>query len=157
MPNTIRTEDFTNNLRTLLIETFESPQKPSTAYLDHGTGLFDTLDKLSVEQATRPITEGGTSVASQVKHLRFYIDVLEQIMDGATVEADWPDSWQVGEVTPEVWNTLKAELRTGYARLSQRLNTLENWGDEEVGDSMAILVHSAYHLGALRQIVRVVA
>ena len=156
MPDTIRTEDFTNNLRTLLTETFESPQKPSTAYLDHGTGLFDTLAKLSVEEAAKPITEGGTSVARQVKHIRFYIDVLEQIMDGSTVEADWQDSWLVGEVTPEVWGVLKADLRASYERLSQKLNTIETWGDEEVGDSMAIVVHTAYHLGALRQIVRVV-
>ncbi len=157
MPNTIRTEDFTNNLRTLLTETFESPQKPLTAYLDHGTGLFNTLDKLSVEQAAKPITEGGASVAGQVKHTRSYIDVLKQIMNGATVEADWPGSWQVGEVTPEVWSALKADLREGYERLSQRLNTIETWGDEEVGDSVAIVVHTVYHLGALRQIVRVVA
>lgn len=157
MPDTVRTEDFTNNLLTLLIETFESPQRSSSAYLDQNTGLFDTLNKLSVEQAAKPVTEGGTSRSGQVKHITFYIDVLEQIMDGLNREADWQGSWQVGEVTPEVWDTLKADLKTSYERLSQRLNTTSTWGDEEVGDSMAILVHTAYHLGALRQIVRVVA
>lgn len=157
MPDTIRTEDFTNNLLALLIETFESPRKPSSAYLDQNTGLFDTLNKLSVEQAAKPVTEGGTSIAGQVKHIKFYIDVLEQIMDGHNVEADWQGNWQVGEVTPEVWDALKADLKTSYERLSQRLNTTSIWGDEEVGDSIAILVHTAYHLGALRQIVRVVA
>ncbi len=157
MSNTISIEDFTINLSTLLVETFESPTKPSSAYLDQKTGLFDTIANVSAEQAAKPLKEGATSIAGQVKHIRFYIDVLEQIMDGITEEVDWQGSWHVEKVTPEVWEALKAELRTSYDRLSQRLASATRWGDEEVGDSMAIVVHTAYHLGAIRQIVQMAA
>jgi hypothetical protein len=34
------------------------------------------------------------------------------------------------------------------------LNSLPAWGDDSVCDSMAIVAHTAYHLGAIRQIRR---
>jgi hypothetical protein len=154
MSETVRREDFTNNLFTFLVETFESPPRPSSAYLDQKTGLFDTLTHISAEEASRPITEGGTTIAAQVEHTRFYLDVLEQFMDGRTEKVNWQDSWQVKEVTPETWETLKEELRASYERISRRLKGIETWGNDEVGDGMAIVIHTAYHLGAIRQIMR---
>jgi hypothetical protein len=32
----------------------------------------------------------------------------------------------------------------------ETLERLETWSDQQVGDSMAIAVHTAYHLGAIR-------
>ncbi len=156
MPTPIRFEDFTSNLFTLLIETFESPPRPFSAYLDQNTGLFDTLSHLSAEQASQPTTEGGTSIAAQVKHLKYYIEVFEQFLDSKKVEADWHASWQPKEVTPEAWETLKQDLETTYQRLKRKLESIETWNDDAVGDSMAIVVHTAYHLGAIRQIGRTV-
>ena len=151
----IRREDFTNNLFTFLVETFEGPPKPSSAYLDQKTGLFDTLSIVSAEAASKPITEAGTSIAAQVEHIRFYLDVLGQFMDGRTERVDWQDSWQVKGVTPEAWETLKEDLKATYERISLKLKGIETWADDEVGNSMAIVVHTAYHLGAIRQIMRV--
>ena len=157
MSEMIRREDFTSNLFTFLVETFESPPKPSSAYLDQKTGLFDTLSSISAEAASKPVTGDGTSIAAQVEHVRFYLDVLEQFMDGRTEKVNWQDSWQVKEVGPEAWEVLKEDLKATYERISQKLKGIEIWGDDEVGDSMAIVVHTAYHLGAIRQILRVVA
>jgi hypothetical protein len=156
MSTMIRPEDFTRNLFTLLIETFESPPRPSSAYLDQKTGLFDTLCHVSAEEASKPITENGTSIAAQVEHTRFYLDVLEQFMNGRMEKVNWQDSWKLKEVTPEAWETLKGDLKATYERISRKLKGIEAWGDDEVGDSMAIVVHTAYHLGAIRQIMRVV-
>jgi hypothetical protein len=36
----------------------------------------------------------------------------------------------------------------------ETLESLETWSDEAVGDSMAIVVHTAYHLGAIRHAVK---
>lgn len=156
MPEMIRREDFTSNLFTFLIETFESPPRPSSTYLDQKTGLFDTLTHVSAEEASKPITQDGTSIAAQVEHTRFYLDMLEQFMGGRTEKVNWQDSWLVKEVTPEAWETLKRDLKGSYERISRRLKGIERWGDDEVGDSMAIVIHTAYHLGAIRQMMRVV-
>jgi hypothetical protein len=142
MPEMIRREDFTSNLFTFLIETFESPPRPSSTYLDQKTGLFDTLSHVSAEEASKPITEDGTSIAAQVEHTRFYLDMLEQFMDGRAEKVNWQDSWLLKEVTPEAWETLKRDLKASYERISRRLKGIETWGDDEVGDGMAIVIHT---------------
>ena len=75
-------------------------------------------------------------------------------MQGATGKIDWAQSWLVGAVTPAEWDELRESLRRTYEAFAERLRAVEHWGDEEVGDSLAILVHTAYHLGAIRQLAR---
>lgn len=152
----LRSEDFVNNLFTLFVETFESPPKSASAYLDQKTGLFDTLANISAEQASKPISAGGTSIAAQVEHTRFHIDVIEQFIKGRTEKVNWDDSWQVREVTPEAWQQLQQDLKTAYESATETCKAFESWGDDEIGDSLAIVIHTAYHLGALRQIMKVV-
>jgi hypothetical protein len=36
------------------------------------------------------------------------------------------------------------------------LESTERWGDTPIGEAMAILTHTAYHLGAIRQMIPVV-
>ena len=156
MSETIATNDFVDNLFALLVETFESPPRPGSAYLDQKAGLFDTLNAVSAEQASRPVAEGGTSIAAQVEHTRFYLDAIEQFMNGRTEKVNWQESWQVEQVTPEAWERLKQDLKAAYENVTVKLKSTETWGDDEVGDSMAMVVHTAYHLGAIRQMMRVV-
>ena len=157
MSESIRKEDFVGSLLTFLVETFESSPGPASTYLDQKAGLFNTLEHVSAEQASKPVANGATSIAAQVEHIRFYVDVVEQFMSGRTQKVDWKDSWQVKEVTPEAWSTLKRDLRAAYESGTERFKNIEAWGDDEVGDSMAVVVHTAYHLGAVRQMVRVLA
>ncbi len=152
----VRREDFTGNLFTFLVETFEGPPKSASAYLDQKAGLFDTLEHLSADRASQPVTEGATSIAAQVEHIRFYMDVLEQFMDGRTEKVDWKDSWGVQKVTPEAWATLKRDLKAAYDSVTEKFESTNEWGDDEVGDRLAIVVHTAYHLGAIRQMVKVI-
>lgn len=156
MPNMICQEDLTSNLFSLLIETFESPPRPSSAYLDQKAGLFDTLSRISAEEASKAVTTGGATIAAHVEHTRFYLDVVLQFMDGRTEKVNWQDGWQTREVTPEAWEALKGDLRATYERVGQRLKRIGTWGDDEIGESMAVVVHTAYHLGAIRQMARVV-
>ena len=107
----IRKEDFVSNLLTFLVETFESPPGPASTYLDQKAGLFSTLEQVSAEQASKPVANGATSIAAQVEHIRFYVDVVEQFMTGRTEKVDWEAGWQVKEVTPEAWSTLKRDLK----------------------------------------------
>lgn len=152
---TIDEQLFTKNLFSLLRETFEGPKpgKPS-AYLDQNCGLFQTIDGLSAEEASRSVTPGGATIAGHCEHLRFYVGVLLGYMKGPLDNVDWKESWLVSSVTPEEWDALKGELRRSYESLTGSLRAIETWGDEPVGGGMAILAHTAYHLGAIRQILR---
>jgi len=74
----------------ILEETFE---RVEGIYLDQGTSLMETLAAISAVEASRPITESGTSIAGQVEHLRFYMRVLDDYMDGKLHEKiDWAES-----------------------------------------------------------------
>jgi hypothetical protein len=89
--------------------------------------------------------------------VRFYVIALYDFMRGATDKIDWGQSWLVREVTPAQWDELKEQLRGAYTTVTEHLQSVGAWGDDEVGDSMAILVHTAYHLGAIRQLARTLA
>lgn len=59
----IAEEVYTRSLFTLLRETFEGPP-PQTAsvYLDQGGGLWQTLDKLTAEEASRVVRAGAPTI-----------------------------------------------------------------------------------------------
>ena len=84
MPNTIPAEVFTNNLFELLDETFE---KVGGRYLDGGTSLFETLAAISAEAASQPVSANCASLAAQVEHVRFYLEVNEHYLLGKKISA----------------------------------------------------------------------
>ena len=74
MTTYIQTDHFTNPLHTLLDETFDNVHG---AYLDKGTSLFETLATISAAEASAPVGGRCATLAAQVKHMAFYLDVLE--------------------------------------------------------------------------------
>jgi hypothetical protein len=151
MPQLIRSEIFTNNLFALFEETFETHHG---IYLDKGTSLFETLETINAEEASRPVSAHCASLAAQVAHVIFYLEMLEKAIRHQELgKIDWGDIWKrVEAVTPEEWTSLKTQLRHTYQRLSNLLHSLDNWDDDDrLGGALAIIVHTAYHLGEIRQ------
>jgi hypothetical protein len=155
MPQQIDVELFTKTIRALLEETFE---KVDGIYLDGGTSLLETLATLSATEASRPITEAGTSAAGQVYHARFYLRVLNDYMDGQWHEkVNWIQSWQCKSVSESEWDQLRHQLKDDYQKLNAKFQGIADWNDDRrLGGALAIIVHTAYHLGAIRQILRVI-
>ena len=55
-------------------------------------------------------------------------------------------------VTPEEWEALKARLKDAYASVPATLKSINNWdGENELGGALSIAIHTAYHLGEIRQ------
>jgi hypothetical protein len=150
MAQHIATEHFTSEFFAILNETFEKVQG---IFLDKGTSLFETLDTISAEVASRPVSENCASIAAQVEHIRYYLDVLGVYMQGQKPEnVDWKAIWNtVKAVTPDEWESSKSRLKMSYqATLTLTKNfTWEN--TDEIGGAIAIVVHTAYHLGEIRQ------
>ena len=71
----IQVEYFTGALYMLLDETFDNVQG---YFLDKGTSLFETLATISAEEASIPVGGKCATLAAQVKHVAFYLDVLER-------------------------------------------------------------------------------
>src|SRR4029453_650867 len=142
--------DFKNRLLALLKETFEGPSGSESAYLAEGTGLLQTLDSLSAEAARRARWGGAPTIAAHCAHLTYYVRANHNYAVGRDQQVDWALSWQLQQVGDREGEELKDRARREYRSLMETLKSLESWTEEAVGDSMAIVAHTAYHLGAIR-------
>jgi hypothetical protein len=142
---------FTTELFDLLDETFETHHG---IYLDKGTSLFQTLATIDAAEASQPVGNKCASLAAQVAHVNFYLEVLERyILTSQTGDADWGAIWRTVEaVTPDEWAALNAQLKTTYQRVLALLRGFDSWEEEgRIGGALALVVHTAYHLGEIRQ------
>ena len=135
----------------LLRETFEgSPDGQASAYLDRGVGFFTTLDKLSAENASREFS--GTTVAAQTEHAKFYLDRLCEFISGRTERVNWEDSWLIETVNDAEWDALRQTVRKSYENVLRCLAAVDDWTEDRTGMAIGMVAHTAYHLGAIRQI-----
>ena len=153
----INQDDFTLSCFALLEETFEkAPVKTGGFYLDADTSLFATIDKLSGEQASTSVGENEATIASHLEHIRFYLTVLKEfISQNETDVVDWKQSWLVNTVDESEWEELKKAVGNDYRDLKETLKKFESWNEKKIAGAMAIVTHSAYHLGAIRQIIKI--
>jgi hypothetical protein len=150
MPKPIIAENFTKNLFDILEETFENHHG---MYLDKGTSLFETLATITAAEASRPVSAHCASLAAQLSHVIFYMEVLEKaIKDEEIGKVDWGDIWsRVEAVSDAEWAALNQNLKTTYQRISTLLHAVDDWDDDRIGGAISIVVHTAYHLGEIRQ------
>jgi len=144
-------QDFANNLFAFMGETFES--KHQGIFLDKGTSLFETLETVSAQEASIPVGGKCASLAAQVAHVTFYIESFERFaLQGDTSPRDWGLIWRtVEKVTPEEWANLKSKLWDAYQRMDKLFHENKLWNDDTIGGALSIVVHTAYHLGEIRQ------
>lgn len=151
MSSQINSEHFSQALYMLLDETFDNVHG---IYLDKGTSFFETLATISAAEASIPVGGQCATLAAQVKHTAFYLDVLEENVRTQTFEpVDWGKIWrEVTAVSPQEWQTIQDELRQSYERIKQLLANQAEWQNErEIGGAIGMIVHTAYHLGEIRQ------
>ena len=150
MSDPIQPEAFRNTLFALLDETFENHHG---IYLDRDTGLFRTLESVSAQEASIPVGGKCATLAAQVAHVTFYLEVLERyVVQHDTSRVDWGEVWRtVSAVTPEEWSVLKSRLEATYRRIFNIFQDYPTWDEDSMGGSLACVVHTAYHLGEIRQ------
>lgn len=151
MENTvIKHDDFAVNLFAFMEETFEA--KHHGIYLDKGTSLFETLETVSAQEASIPVGGKCASLAAQVAHVIYYIEVLEHAVHNDPIKTDWGYIWRtVEKVTPEEWDDYKQKLHDAYLRMDKLFHENDLWDEDRIGGALAIVVHTAYHLGEIRQ------
>ncbi len=152
--DTIKRADFENALQALLNESFDDV---TGIYIDGGTSLFETLTTIDAATASKPLTPHGTSIAGHVEHMRWYFEITEGYINGKEYEGfDWKETWQVVAVDEAQWTALVESLRSGAARMLEMMRGFDDWDEPKIGGMLAVLAHTAYHLGAIRQMARAV-
>jgi hypothetical protein len=145
--------DFLNDVFYILKETFEgSPEGQGSAYLDQRVGVFSTLDALTAEEVSRE--HSSTSIVAHTEHLKFYLDRLVEFIEGREDPVNWDQSWLIDEVDEEEWDTLRAGMRNSYENVLRCLAGVDHWSRVKIGEAIAIIAHTAYHLGAIRQMAK---
>jgi hypothetical protein len=150
MTNQASVADFQKPLILCLEETFS---KVRGIYLDKGTTLFETIDSMTAAEASEKISPNSASIAAQIDHLRFYLDVLDDYMKTQEdPKVNWREIWDtVGTVDEAQWTKIKTELRSSHEKVMATIRSDETWnGTYDLGGALAILTHTAYHLGGIR-------
>jgi len=151
--STIDVKQVLSSTLYLLRETFEgSPAGQASAYLDRGIGLLPTLEVLSAEQASTEFYD--TTIAAQTEHAKFYLDRLCEYIDGRTEPVNWDDSWLIDTVDDAEWKALIASVRKTYEDTMKCVAIRQTWTETQLGMATGMIAHSAYHLGAIRQIAK---
>ncbi len=145
----------------VLRETFDggTPGK-GTAFLDDTNtdgsgnhGLLATLETLSASQASAP-TVLGSSIASQAAHTAFHIEATLKYVRGDRTPNDWPSSFEPRVVNEAQWQALRERVKTAYDNIVQLASSTAELDEATAGGMAATLAHAAYHLGAMRQIIK---
>ncbi len=147
----IQSEHFTKALLMVLDETFDNVHG---YYLDKNTSFFETLADITAAEASIPVGGKCATLAAQVKHTAFYLDVVEKsVRDPNYPRVDWGEIWRtVSQVTPAEWQAIQAELRDRYNGILNLIRDMPAWSNEiEIGGAIALIAHTAYHLGEIRQ------
>jgi len=150
MDKMIKQEDYLNTLLALLDETFDNTRG---IYLDKDTSLFRTLKTISAQEASIPVGGKCASLAAQVAHVTFYIESFERFaLYNDNSPRDWNEIWRtIEKVTPAEWEALKSKLKEAYLRMNKMFRSNELWNEDTISGSLSIVVHTAYHLGEIRQ------
>ncbi len=117
--------------------------------------MLATLDALSAEQASNP-TALGMSVAAQAAHTAFHMEATLRWVQGDRGPFDWKGSFAPNQLSEGEWAALRTRVRTAYAHVVKLANETPAWDGDEPGGLAATLAHACYHLGAIRQIVKLV-
>lgn len=152
---------FVNGWLDVLREAVEGGRPgEGTAFLDNtkadesgNSGLLAALDGLTAEQASTP-TLLGTSVAAHAAHTAYHLEVSVRWAKGDRGPFDWKGSFEPRAVDEEGWRALRAKVRAAYEGMVGLAQNTSHWDPDAAGGLAAALAHVAYHLGAIRQIVK---
>ena len=146
-------ENLGEDLReTFLIGLTETFEEPIGIYLDRGTSMFQTLATISAEEASRPVSANCASIAAQVAHVTFYLELMQQFVRGEYPEVNWNEIWETVEaVTPEEWEASQQALQAAYQAVRGIVEGADWSHVNQVRGAMGLLLHNAYHLGEIRQ------
>ena len=151
---TVNAPDFISNFFDLFKETFEGTGGASSHFIDpKGGSLFETLERITPELASKKLA--GSSIAAHCEHTRYYLHVLPEFMRDENPKTDWPGSWQKSQVDTLEWQALQTALRSEYESVTQFLQGVQTWDDEMIGGGLSMLAHTSYHLGAIRQLAKI--
>jgi hypothetical protein len=147
---------FHRALSKLLVEIFDGPPGGEAYLLNPGDpGVLRQLGSISAATASARPMPGKTTIASHVDHVHYGLTLLNRWIAGEEnpwADADWDASWKRSTVTDEQWRKLRDNLNQEAKTWQKAVQSRTDWDDIAAAGAIASAAHTAYHLGAIRQI-----
>ena len=147
---------FQRALVNMLTEVFEGPPGQEAYVLNPGDpGLLRQFDAIDANAASKRPMPGKTTIAAHVDHIHFGLAILNRWAAGEEnpwAGADWNGSWRRTTVTDDQWRSLRVGLRHEAEKWRKVVATRTNWDDLAAAAALSTAAHTAYHFGAIRQI-----
>lgn len=119
-------------------------------------GFVETLKPLSAQTASTPPGPGRKSIAAHANHVLYGIELANRALggeEGVYETADWDAAWKLESVSPDQWQDLVERLEQHSTLLLEQVRQPRDWSEIMLTGTFAIAAHTAYHLGAIRQMV----
>jgi len=140
----------------LLTEIFDGPPGSEAYILNPGdSGFLGQLEKISAATASKQAIPGKPTIAAHVDHVHFGMSLLTRWISGEEnpwADADWNGSWKRLTVTDEQWSALRDDLRKQFETWRNAVVARTEWEDITAAGALSTIAHTAYHLGAIRQL-----
>lgn len=126
-----------------------------TWFVQGREALLPSLDALTAEQASHSPREGVATIAAHAYHMLFALRNGNSHFDGPEPEGTWESSWAKQTASEQEWVELRSCIRSEYESLVRAIDKQATPVDEEfLNGTLAILPHMAFHLGAIRQLMK---
>jgi len=147
---------FQRALSNMLTEIFEGPPGQEAYLLNPGDpGLLRQLDTIEASAASKRPMTGNTTIAAHIDHVHFGLSMLNRWAAGEAnpwADADWNASWQRTTVSEDQWRALRDGLRHEAGKWRNVVASRTSWDDTSAAAALSTAAHTAYHVGAIRQI-----
>ena len=143
------------SLTTLLNETLFCAGEHSGYLLNpKDPGLVETLRGISAKVASTPPMSGRKPVVSHSNHVLYGVGLANRALSGEKdvyENADWDVAWRLESVDDQQWEELIDRIERESQLLIDLVNQRREWNEITFTGVSAIAPHTAYHLGAIRQ------
>jgi hypothetical protein len=144
------------SLVTLLRETLLRADSTYAYLLNSGDpGFVETLKTITATQASAIPAEGRKPIVSHANHTLYGIELANRALggeQGVYESADWNAAWQLTLVDDRQWRELIERSEQQSNLLIDQISQPRQWDEITLTGSFSIPAHTAYHLGAIRQI-----
>jgi hypothetical protein len=148
----------TSSLRTLLTESMFRADTRWSYFLNSGEpGFIDTLKSLSAEQASTPPGPDRKPIVSHANHVLYGWELINRALRGddqAFAGADWSQAWKLEQVSDAEWAVLLQKLEQNANDMLAIAPDFAAWDEIMLTGMFGSVAHTAYHLGAIRQMLR---
>lgn len=145
-------------LRTLLTETLLRADRQGAYVINRGEpGFVDTMKSLSAGVVSSHPGDGRKPIVSHANHVLFGLTLVARALDGdlhAFDDVDWDEAWKLEQVDDDAWAALVGKLESTARHIIDKAPTTPAADEIMFTGLLGVPAHTAYHLGAVRQILR---